>query len=77
MTTSNMTRIGGKAMPKHADDDPVMVGYSSPRNISMTGKDELGYTWGEFREMSEKEQGEALQDFANELIDVYVVEDEN
>lgn len=64
-------------MPEHNDDDPVTVGYSSSRNISFEGKEQLGYTWGEWREMSEKEQDEAIQDYANDLIDVYVVKDES
>lgn len=54
-------------MPKHADDDEVLVGYESSHNISFHGKDdELGITWGEWRKLSEEQRTE----------DVYVVDGE-
>jgi hypothetical protein len=60
----------------HADSDPVVYGYASNKNISFHGKDEIGYTWGEWREMSEKERERELQDIVNELVDIYIVDDE-
>jgi len=60
----------------HADSDPVVYRYASNKNISMYGKGELGYTWGEWREMSEKEQERELQDIVNELVEVCIVDDE-
>jgi ribosomal protein L29 len=38
--------------------------------------DEIGYTWGEWREMSEEERERELQDIVNELVEVYIVDDE-
>jgi hypothetical protein len=60
----------------HADGDPVVYGYASNKNISFHGKDGIGYTWGEWREMSKKEQDRELQDIVNELVDIYIVDDE-
>jgi hypothetical protein len=66
------------AQHKHEDDEPVMYGYSSSRNISMRGSDEeLGVTWGEWREMSDKQRADAIQETVNELIDVWVEADED
>lgn len=63
---------------KHNDDDPVMARYASSRNISFCsrGGEELGITWGEWREMSDREQSEILQEYMNELVDVWIEEDE-
>lgn len=66
-------------MPEHNDDDPVMVGYSSSRNItfnSRNGADELGITWGDWRRMSDDEKSEALAEYTSELVDVWVEDDE-
>lgn len=63
----------------HADDDQVKVHYSSSRNINFRSRgagEDLGITWGEWREMSPAEQGEALEDFVNSIVDVTVAEDE-
>jgi hypothetical protein len=66
---------------KHADDEPVMVGYSSGRNISFRNNykegDELGVTWGEWREMSRAEQNEIINEYLNNLVDVWVIDDED
>jgi hypothetical protein len=66
-------------VPKHADDDPVLVSYSSTRNITFyqSHQPDLGYTWGEWREMTDSEQSEALNDYASNLVDIWVEEDEN
>jgi hypothetical protein len=65
-------------MSKHNDDDPVLVSYSSSRNISFRGEgEELGYTWGEWRQMSFKEQNEAFDEYVyGNLIDIGVDENE-
>jgi hypothetical protein len=60
-------------MSEHADDDQVMVGYESSLNISFKGEgEELGYTWGQWRKMSEKARVDALTDYLWTLVDVYV-----
>ncbi|BAL87345.1 hypothetical protein AMIS_21250 [Actinoplanes missouriensis 431] len=67
-------------MPKHADSDPVKVGYSSSRDAqfnSRNGADELGYTWGEWRAMSRDQQADALTEYVFTLVDVWVEEDES
>lgn len=61
----------------HADDDPVLVGFSSSRNASMHGKhEELGLTWGEWRAMTESERDDLMQEYVNELIDAHVEREE-
>lgn len=64
-------------MPKHDDHEEVEVRYESSRNITFRGKGGLGYTWGEWREMSRKEQDEAVTEWLYSLVDVSVVEDES
>lgn len=66
-------------MPKHADIEDVMVTYSSMRSVTFRSRkpERLGYTWGEWREMSQQEQADALSAFANQIVDIEVVEDEN
>jgi hypothetical protein len=65
----------------HADDEPVMVRYSSMRNVNFRSRtkdgEDLGYTWGEWRGMSRVEQDEALSGFANSIVDVLIVDDES
>lgn len=66
-------------MAEHKDDEPVMFGFSSTRNTSMRsskGGEEIGYTWGEWRDMSEKEQIGVLIDAAGELVDVWIEDNE-
>jgi hypothetical protein len=64
-------------MTKHADDDPVTVGFDSSRNISFNGEgEELGVTWGQWRAMSEEQRNATISDFVFELIDVFVEDDE-
>lgn len=64
-------------MPRHADSDPVLVSYSSSRNISFRKDgDEIGYTWGEWRGMSVKAKNEALAEYLYELVDVTVLDAE-
>jgi len=62
-------------MSKH-DDDMVMVDYSSFTSISFHGTREVGYTWGEWRQMTDREQDDALAEFLFELVDVSVEDDE-
>ena len=64
-------------MPKHADDEPVVYGYGSSRNISMRGEGELGFTWGEWRVMDEDARREFLNEIVFELVEVYVKDDED
>jgi hypothetical protein len=59
-----------------------MVGYDSPHNITFNNElspDELGYTWGQWRDMSDAERGDILRNYMFELVEVFVVdqEDEN
>lgn len=64
-------------MSKHADHDEVEVEYSSSSNISFHGKDSLGITWGDWREMSEKDRDDAVNEWLYNLVDVNVVDDED
>lgn len=69
-------------MAKHADDEPVMFGYAASCNISFSspsGGEESGYTWGEWREMTDRERDEAFAEFVfNTLgVEVYVEDDED
>lgn len=65
-------------MPKnldgHADDDPVVFGYASTVNISFSGAIESGYTWGDWREMSEADKDAARQEFIYDTLGVEVYE---
>jgi hypothetical protein len=66
-------------MAKHDDDDPVMMGYGAFSNITFhhpEGGRESGYTWGDWREMSQESKDEAIQDFLNELVEVWVLDEE-
>lgn len=64
-------------MPKHDDNDPVLVGYDSSRNVTFNGQhEELGYTWGDWREMTQKERDDTLEQYLWELVDVYVEDNE-
>jgi hypothetical protein len=62
---------------KHDDDEPVMFGYASNRNISFHGQEESGFTWGEWRQMSRDQQLEAMTETVWELVDLYVEDDED
>jgi hypothetical protein len=66
-------------MPKRADDDLVMVGYASSKNISFRSQqpEELGPTWGEWREMTEAQKDEAFSEYLFNLVDVWVEDDES
>lgn len=61
-------------MPKHADDEPVIFGYSAMSNFSFHGKRDSGYTWGEWRGMSEREKDEAFNNFTFETLGVSISE---
>jgi hypothetical protein len=61
----------------HADEDPVMFGYAASCNISFRGERESGYTWGQWREMSDKDKQEAYNDFIFDELGVEVCEVEN
>lgn len=64
-------------MDKHADDEQVTVGYSASSNISFNGEgQELGFTWGEWRAMSEKQRTDELTNHLWTLVDLYVEDDE-
>jgi hypothetical protein len=65
-------------MAKHADDDPVMVGFSSGRNVSMQSHqpEELGYKWGQWRSMTEAERHEAMNEYVHKLVDAWVEDNE-
>lgn len=62
---------------KHDDADMVEVQYSSSRNITFHGKDDLGITWGDWREMSRADRDETVNEWLYELVDVSVVDDES
>lgn len=61
-------------MPKHTDDDPVIFTYSAMSNISFHGKRDSGYTWGEWREMNDREKAEAYNTFVYETLGVSIFE---
>jgi len=46
-----------------ADDEPMFFNYSSSVNISFQGREESGYTWGEWRAMNSQERDAAYEDF--------------
>lgn len=63
---------------RHADDDPVLFGYSSDENITFSGENQdSGLTWSEWRAMSEEERTEARTDFLWTIAEVYVEDDES
>jgi hypothetical protein len=64
-------------MSKYADDDYVRVGYGSRRNIRFHGVDNLGVTWGEWREMDEDGKNQVLTEYIAHLVDVWIDEDED
>ena len=71
---------GGVVSPakRHADDDPVLFGYSSSENVTFNGEnEESGYTWGQWRAMTEDEQVKARTDFLWTIAEVYVEDDES
>ena len=45
------------------DDAPVIFKYSASCNISFRGEEDSGYTWGEWRELSEEERTRLLKVF--------------
>lgn len=62
-------------MAEHKDEEQVTFGYASSKNITFHGKGlELGVTWGEWREMSEKAQAETINEAVWELVDIWVEE---
>lgn len=66
-------------MSKHKDEDKVEFYYESSRNISFQNTqfsdyDDSGYTWGEWKEMSQKDQQDIIQEYLWELVDVGVVD---
>jgi len=64
-------------MPR-ADHEPVTYEYASHKNITFHGKGlELGYNWGEWRQMSRAEQDDALTGALWELVDLRIEDDES
>jgi hypothetical protein len=61
-------------MTTHEDDEPVIFSYSAMSNISFRGEEDSGYEWGEWREMSAREQNAAYSDFVFETLGVSVFE---
>lgn len=63
---------------RHADDDPVLFGYSSDHNVSFGDRhgEERDVTWGEWRLMNTTERAQVMQDYVNELVEVFIVGDE-
>ncbi len=61
-------------MPRHNDDDPVIFGYSAMASISFHGKRDSGFTWGEWREMNDREKDEAFNTFTYETLGVSISE---
>lgn len=57
------------------DDKPLYFTYESSRNVTFHGRDESGYTRGEWRGLSDEEKARALEEFLFELVDVYVDDD--
>ncbi len=79
LACDNNMSAKGIQMPKHADDEPVMVSYAASSNITFKSREpeELGPTWGEWREMNDKEKNEAFTDYLFNLVDVWVEGDED
>lgn len=65
-------------MPRHSDDDPVLFGYSSDYSVGFEDRhgDDRGVTWGEWRAMTATEQQAVMQEYVNELVEVFVVDGE-
>lgn len=60
----------------HADNDKVILRYASNKNITFHGFHDSGVTWGEWRDMDNKEKDGVIADAVFELVDVTVDEDE-
>lgn len=63
-------------MSQHNDDDPVIFGYESSYNISFRGEEESGYTWGEWRKMTDSQKNAALDEHVWTLVDLYVKDED-
>ena len=66
-------------MSKHNDDDPVLVEYSSFKNITFNNRgqaDDLGYTWSEWRELTATERKDAIDEYLYNLVEVVIIDDE-
>lgn len=65
-------------MPKHADDEPVTFSYESSHNITFHGeREELGYTWGDWRAMTPKERADVLNETLWSLAQVSIDDNED
>lgn len=62
----------------HKDSDPVTFSYASSANVTFHGTGyDTGYIWGDWREMSESEQQNVINELAHELIDISIDGDES
>jgi len=57
---------------KHEDHEEVELRYSSNQNITFNGTLYPGYTWGEWRELTEEQRDTAIENELWELVDIYV-----
>lgn len=58
-----------------ADDEEVVLGYASNRNISFRGQVYTGYTWGEWRRMTDQEKEDAYTEELGNLVELWEIED--
>jgi hypothetical protein len=66
-------------MMTHDDDDSVIFSWAASSNISFTGTDESGYTWGDWRKMTDAQKDEAYAEFIFQGlgVEINVEEDES
>lgn len=64
-------------MPRHNDNDPVVVSYEASSNITFHGTDEIGFTWEEWRELTSKEREQEIDEYLYQLVDLYIEDDED
>lgn len=59
------------------EERTVVLGYSSMSNISFRGRYDTGILVEEWEEMSEADQAEVFNEVLNDLVDIFVIHEEN
>lgn len=54
------------------DEEQVVFGYASSKNVTFRGKVDSGYTWAEWNDLDDRAKSEAMSDAANELVELWV-----
>lgn len=58
-----------------ADDEEVVLGYASNQNITFRGEVYTGYTWGEWRQMTDQEKEDAYTELVWDLVELWEIDD--